>query len=331
MGNKLARRLCAAAITAAAVTALAPTAAAAEPTWTAVPLEVPADVFSVRVNGTDGVDRIVGSYDTFDSGGQYRPGVVWRGTALTVLGEAFDDLTDLTAINTSGVAVGSHAAYNEQPQAVKWTGDHYEDLPAPAGSASVATSVNERGDIVGTADYQVILWPASAPGTYRLLPMPYPTSANGVSIGDDGTVVASVLEPVGSGPSRAFRWDSTGQPRELQRVKRNYGHSVLTIENGMIGGSASLLGAVVWNTSGRIQRFVPDIQLYGMNANGDLLARGNTGGDAWFVDENGVRSALPATFMPSFYPTTLFTNGTVAGYSHDEATFTDTAVIWQRV
>jgi hypothetical protein len=130
------------------------------------------------------VDKIVGSYDTFADGGQARPGVVWQGTTLTVLGE-----------------------------------------------------------------------------------------------------------PVGSGPNRAFRWDSTGLPRELQRVERNSAHSVLTAENGSIAGSAGVLGAVIWNARGRVQRFVPDIHLYGMNANGD---------------------------------------GTVAGYSYDEITFEQTAVIWQR-
>jgi hypothetical protein len=328
MGNKLARRLSAAVMTAAAVAALAPAAAEAEVTWTALPLEVPADVYSVQVSGTDGVNLTVGSFDTFDEGGQARPGLLWRGTALTVLGEAFDDLTELTAVNTSGVAVGSHWSIGEQPQAVRWTGDHYEDLPAPAGSASVATAVNERGDIVGTADYQVILWPASAPGTYRLLTMPFPTSATGVSIGEDGTVAASVLEPVGAGPNRAYRWDSTGTPRELQRVQRNYGHNVLTMERGMIAGSVSNLGAVVWNAKGRVARFVPDIQLYGMNANGDLLARDPSG--PWFVEQNGVRSALPGSFLPSFQPTTLFTDGRVAGYTFDDVTFDQTAVIWQR-
>lgn len=327
MGNKMARRLGAAMLTAAGVVAFAPTAAAAETTWIATPLEVPAGVFSVRVNGTDGVDQIVGSYDTF-AGGPARPGIVWKGTALTVLGEAFGDLTSLTAINTSGVAVGSHASVSEQPQAVKWTGDHYEDLSAPAGSASVATSVNERGDIVGTADSQVILWPASAPGTYRLLPMPYPTTATGVSIGDDGTVAAGVLEPVGSGPNRAFRWDSTGQPRELKRVERDYGHSVLTIENGSIAGSVSVLGAVIWNARGTVQRVIPDVLLEAMNANGDLLGRGFYSG-GWFVEENGVRTDLPTTFMASPYPTTLFTDGRVAGYSYDETTLA-TAVLWQR-
>ncbi|MGB3440400.1 MAG: hypothetical protein WBA97_16765 [Actinophytocola sp.] len=328
MGNKLVGRLGAALMIVAGVAVFAPVAAAEEANWTAVALEVPADVFSVRVNGTDGVDKIVGSYDGFGEGGQIRPGVVWHGTALTVLGEAFDDLTDLTAINGGGVAVGSHASIDEQSQAVKWTGGHYEDLPAPAGSASVATSVNERGDIVGTADGQVILWPVSAPGTYRLLPMPYPTFATGVSIGNGGTVAAGVLEPVGSGPNRAFRWDSAGQPHELRRVEQNYGHSVLTIENGTIAGSANLLGAVIWKAGGKIQRFLPGIQLYGMNANGDLLARGDEGG-SWFVEENGVRTDLPTTFLPS-YPTTLFTNGTVAGYSYDETTFEQTAVVWQR-
>ena len=184
----------------------------------------------------------------------------------------------------------------------------------------MATAVNERGDIVGTADYQVILWPASAPGTYRLLPMPYPTVATGVTVGETGAVAAAVLEPVGSGPNRAFRWDSAEQPRELQRVKRNYEHSVVTVEHGRIAGTVSNLGAVIWNAKGRVQRFVPDIQLYGMNANGDLLARSAEGGP-WFVEENGVRTSLPTTFLPSFYPTTLFTNGTVAGYAFDETTF----------
>ena len=239
MGNKLARRLGAAALTAAGVATLAPTAAAAGTTWTAVPLQVPPDVFSVQVNGTDGVDQIVGSYDTVEGSEQVRPGVVWHGTAFTVLGEAFGDLTDLTAINTSGVAVGSHASIGEKSQAVEWTGDHYVDLPAPAGSDSVATSVNERGDIVGTADYQVILWPAPDPGTYRLLPMPYPTAASGVSIGDDGTVAAGVFEPVGPGLDHAFRWDSTGQCHELQRAEPDEQYSVLTIANGWIAGEAA--------------------------------------------------------------------------------------------
>lgn len=328
MGKKLAR-LGAVAMTAAGLATLAPTAASADTTWTAVALPVPADVYSVVVNGTDGVDQIVGGYDSFDENGQVRSAVVWHGTTLADLGEAFDDLTELYAINTSGVAVGSHAAIGEQQQAVEWTGDHYEDLPAPAGSETIATSINDNGDIVGTADYQVILWPASNPGTYRLLPMPFPTYASGVSIGDDGTVAASVLEPVGSGPNRAFRWDSTGQPVELQRVQPNFVHSVLTIVNGQIAGSVSFEGGVIWNTSGVIQRYIPDIALYGINAGGDLLARAPSGGP-WFVDENGVDTDLPSEFLPSSSPNTLLANGSVAGYSYDEDTFEQTAVLWQR-
>jgi hypothetical protein len=329
MGNSCVRRLGAVAMmVAGAVATVTPLSAAAETTWTATALEVPPDVFSVRVNGTDGVDQIVGSFDTFGSGGQVRPGVVWHGTALTVLGEAFDDLTTLNDINTSGVAVGSHAGVGEVPQATRWVGDHYEDLPAPSGSNSSATSVNERGDIVGTADGQVILWPASDPSTYRLLPMPFPTSAAGVSIGDDGTVVASVIEPVGSGPGRAFRWDSAGQPRELQRVQQNASHGVLTVNNGRIAGGVSPQGGVIWSSRGHVRRFIPDVLLYGMNASGDLLARDTSGGP-WFVEENGCRISLPDNFLPSS-TTTLTDDGAVAGYSYDSTTFLQTAVLWRR-
>jgi hypothetical protein len=328
MGNSWARRCGAVAITVAgAIATVTPTSAAAEVVWTAAALEVPSGVFSVRVNGTDGADQSVGSFDSFNSG-QVRPGVIWRGTALTVLGEAFDDLTDLVAINTSGVAVGSHAGVGENPQATRWVGDHYEDLPAPAGSRSTATSVNERGDIVGTADGQVILWPASDPSTYQLLAMPFPTSATGVSIDDAGTVVAGVLEPVGSGPSRAFRWDSTGQPRELQRVRQDVEHGVLTINNGRIAGSTSPQGGVIWNSRGHVRRVIPDVLMYGMNASGDLLARGVSGGP-WFVEENGCRTSLPDNFLPSG-ATTLTDDGAVAGYSFDSTTFQQTAVLWRR-
>ena len=68
-----------------------------------------------------------------------------------------------------------------------------------------------------------------------------------------------------------------------------------------------------------------------MNVNGDLLARDpNDGGGPWFVEENGVRTELPEAFLPSASPTMLFTNGTVAGYSFDDTTYQQTAVLWQR-
>lgn len=325
MRNSFARRLGAAVITLAGAVAIAPTSAAAAPAWTATPLATPAGVFSVRVNGTDGVNQAVGSYDTI-TGGQSRPGVIWHGTTPTVLGEAFDDLTDLTAINTSGVAVGSHGTPAEPLQAVRWTGDHYEDLPAPAGSTSVATSVNDRGDIVGTTDGQVILWPASAPGTYRLLRMPFPTIAGNVSIDDTGTIAAVVLDD--NGASRAFRWDHQIWPRELERVQQNTGHSVLTVENGLIAGSVNGAGTVIWDALGRVRRFMPDIAIYGMNGSGDLLARGPNG--PWFVERAGVRTSLPDNFLPSFSPASLFDDGSVVGYLADSATGAQTATLFRR-
>jgi uncharacterized membrane protein len=329
MRNSLARRLGAAVITvggAVAVT-ITPTATAAAATWTTTALQTPAGVFSVRVNGTDGVNQTVGSYDTIE-GGQHRPGVIWRGTTPTVLGEAFGELTDLTAINTSGVAVGSHATPTPEPaQAVRWTGDHYEDLPAPAGSSSMAMSINERGDIVGTADGQVIFWPAAAPGTYRLLRMPYSNSSAGpVAIDDAGTIVAALLEPV-SGGVRAFRWDHQISPRELDHAQQNSGHNVVTVENGRIAGGASVFGAVIWDALGHVRRFMPDVAIYGMNTNGDLLARVN---GPWFVERNGVRTSLPDNFLPSFWPTSLFNDGSVVGYTTDSSTGRQTAVLFRR-
>jgi hypothetical protein len=327
-----------AAMLAGAVAALGPTPAVANPavadavvaaTWTATALPVPSGAFA-QVNGTDRHDQVVGWFDTLE-GGQHRPGVIWRGGELVVLGEAFGELTELTAVNTSGVAVGSHFGIGEfQRQATRYVGGRFEDLPAPAGSDSVARSVNERGDVVGLADGLVILWPAADPGTYRLLPMPFPAYpyATSVSIGDDGTVAASVLEPVGSGPSRAYRWDRGEHPHELQRVRQNSEHSVQTVANGRIAGTVGDLGTVVWDTKGRVCRLAPDVAFGAMNDSGHLLAQSTQGGP-WFVEEAGVRTALPDSFLPAG-PTTLTDDGTVAGYSYDSTTGEQTAVLWRR-
>lgn len=326
MGRRRTRSL-AAMVVALATVPLVQVPAGADPAaWTATALPVPADVF-VQVNGTDGQDQIVGSFDFIDSE-QRRPGVVWRGGELVVLGEAFGELTDLTAINVSGVAVGSHSDITElQRQATRYVGGHFEDLAAPADSDSVATAVNERGDVVGTADGQVILWPAAAPGTYKLLPMPFPTTATGVSITDNGTVAAGVLEPVGSGPLHAYRWDSQGKVHELGRVRPDAEHFVLTATHGRIAGGVSGDGAVVWDTKGTVQRFIRNVGLSAINDHGNILARKGAG--PWFVQENGVRTPLPADFLPSG-PTTLTNDGAVAGYSFDETTFEQTAVVWRR-
>ncbi|HEU5470482.1 MAG TPA: hypothetical protein VFV67_07500 [Actinophytocola sp.] len=153
-----------------------------EVVWTATALPLPGGAFFGTVAGTDGVDRFVGWVDTI-AGGQHRRGVIWQNEVPTVLGEAFEELTELVAVNTSGVAVGSHFGFDFRRQATRYAGGRFEDLPVPAGAESVATSVNERGDVVGTANGRVIVWPANDPGFYRLLAMPFPTSAFGVSIG----------------------------------------------------------------------------------------------------------------------------------------------------
>lgn len=325
MGRWRTRSL-AAMVVALATVPLGQVPAGADPAvWTATALPVPADVF-VQVNGTDGQDQVVGFFDFIDSE-QHRPGVVWRGGELVVLGEAFGELTDLTAINVSGVAVGSHADVTEfQRQATRYVNGHYEDLPAPAGSDSVATAINERGDIAGTADGQVILWPAAAPGTYKLLPMPFPTFASGVSITDNGTVAAAVLEPVGSGPQHAYRWDLKGRVHELDGARPGVEHFVLTATHGRIAGGAGSEGAVVWDTKGVVQRFIRNVGLTAINDHGNILGRKGAG--PWFVQQNGVRTPLPANFLPSG-PTTLMNDGAVAGYSFDENTFEQTAVIWR--
>src|ERR1700741_1819693 len=110
MGRWRTRSL-AAMVVALATVPLGQVPAGADPAaWTATALPVPADVFGVQVNGTDRQDQIVGSFATLDSE-QHRPGVVWRGGELVVLGEAFGELTDLLAIHVNGVEVISHSAF----------------------------------------------------------------------------------------------------------------------------------------------------------------------------------------------------------------------------
>ena len=301
--------------------------AAASFTWTATPLPVPAGVFSVRVNGTDRGNQVVGGYDTFE-GGQHRPGVLWRNGELIVLGEASGQLTELTAVNTSGVAVGGHFGFGSPGRrAMRFVVDHYEDLPVPEGTRdSMATSVNARGDIAGTVDGRLIVWRAGDPAGFQLPLMPFDSFTSGVGIGDDGTVVGSVLEPVGSGPNRAFRWDVTGQFHELDRVDQDAEHSTITIAGKRIAGHVSPFGGVVWGLRGHIRRDVPNTLIYAMNTRGHLLARGNDG--PWFLLRHGNRIDLPNEFLPSG-GTTLTDDDSVAGYSFVNGV--QTPVLWRLV
>jgi hypothetical protein len=128
----------------------------------------------------------------------------------------------VNAVNSSGDFVGT-SGY--KPAWVYRNG-RINVLPLPDEAKSVSISgINERGDIAGWVDlaprgaadsgYRPIVWPAGAPGTYRLLEVPSPWIARSNGIGEDGTVVGTLTSPQQHG-SEPYIWhpDGTGQPLE---------------------------------------------------------------------------------------------------------------------
>ena len=171
------------------------------------------------------------------------------------------------AVSGSGVVVGYRSS-GGVTAGFRYHDGVYETLPSPAGVRATATAVNESGDIVGytgdgAAPYRVILWPANAPGSYRII-------ADGKAVGIDnaGRVVT---EP-------GLVWSPDGSTRQLA----GYGDLVIQRYQGerIIGRSWSQGEQLIeWDVNtGAVLGVTPGNTAMGINANG-LLA-------AWYVNND---------------------------------------------
>ncbi|WP_133851089.1 hypothetical protein [Labedaea rhizosphaerae] len=95
----------------------------------------------------------------------------WHNGVAEDLGRAFGQQTELNDINSTGTAVGMTIADGVPDDAVVYRDGRFTALPIPPGHRTArALSINDTGDIVGTAGgigdtFDLTIWRASAPGT----------------------------------------------------------------------------------------------------------------------------------------------------------------------
>jgi len=271
-----------------AVTTTLPASAVAAPsaapcTWVASDLPVPA--------GTTGGTVAVAGPNGYMAGLAWKAGtrvnVLWHNREVVEMPQPPNDTAlQFAAISGRGEVVGYQSS-TDVSAGFRYHDGVYETLPSPPGVRATATAINESGDIVGyigdgRVPYQVILWSANAPGSYRII-------ADGKAVGIDNTgrVVTApglVWSPDGSTRQLAGYGDLGIQRYQGERIvglSRTYGEQIVEWDVN----TGAVLGKTPGNTA------------MGINANG-LLA-------AWYFnddDSNTLGIWRNRTFLGDFAP-----------------------------
>ncbi|MEV6910382.1 hypothetical protein [Amycolatopsis sp. NPDC051071] len=227
------------------------TAAAADGcTWVRGTLPLPAGSTTGSVSGAANGGWFVGGGSTTD-------GIRWHNGVAENLGTAGGKQTDLNDVNSSGVAVGTTYANSFPDGGVVYRNGRYETLPVPPGlRMGRAKAINDTGDIVGMASgigdsFDLMLWPASAPGTVqRINPDPAVYSyVSPVDIDEQGRILIRA-----EGSELAYFVREAGGSLTKLALKTDY---VNAFRGGRISGEISENGKFVtvdWDTTGRIVR-----------------------------------------------------------------------------
>jgi hypothetical protein len=239
--------------------------------------------------------------------------VVWHDGAI-VGSQVWPDGVDVRVSGVNGS--GDVSGYLYWPDTGAWSGFRFRDgvldlLPSPAAARTTTSDINESGDIVGyigytgSADTGGVLWPASAPGTYRIL------AEDGlVGIDDSGRVVTEsgvIRSPDGStvrlagandlaferfghgriighaprSSSALTEWDMTGA-----RIRSTTGNTAVGVNgNGLLAawyfknGGSNTLG--VWRDGTFLGDVGTVLNVYDVTDNDELVGSWGTGGARW--------------------------------------------------
>lgn len=226
-------------------------------TWTKTAWEMPANTNYGWLVGTNG-KYAVGGTGYWQGGPNItnRRGALWENGKLVLQGVEKPNLYD---VNASGLVVGQDII------ASKWVGVKVARdgsatvLPSnPAWESFSADLVNNAGDIVGTADVgtreTVVVWPASAPGTYRELSTPDVSSLTLVDVDEQGRIVVDTDSSTGG-----FVRDTDGQWRKLAAPGPGGYGTPQAIRDGRVVGDvhdSNSYAAAEWNAQGALVRTI---------------------------------------------------------------------------
>ncbi|GIJ57507.1 hypothetical protein [Virgisporangium aurantiacum] len=188
-------------------TTLPPDATVGRPATGCTPedLPLPGGVTAATVTGIDPTGRFV--VGLVAGAADRDAGIVWTDGRPRLLPAGTGGVA---AVNASGVVVGTAASPDGSPAWVYRDG-RVDRLPVPPGGAASAVAINAGGDIAGVLHRDgatvPIVWPASDPGTYRLLDTPGAPVVHAIT--DTGIVVGGIED---GGP---YRWEPNGTGRPL--------------------------------------------------------------------------------------------------------------------
>ncbi|SOB82460.1 hypothetical protein [Streptomyces sp. 1331.2] len=202
--------------------------------------------------------------------------------------------TNASDVNSSGLMAGS-SIVNNKFTAVKVspTGTKTALPSNPTWSGAEAKVINNAGDIAGVASIGtksfVVVWPASAPGTYRELPTPSTSTLILTDIDEQGRTV-------GYTDAGGFVTDLNGQWHTLAAKGTNATGEPTAIRDGRIVGSINSdtsYSEAEWDAQGTLVRTI---------TNGAIEARA--------IGGNGTVGGL--AFVNSVSRSVLWSNGVVS-------------------
>ncbi|MFS8095570.1 hypothetical protein LFM09_00360 [Lentzea alba] len=149
----------------------APQASAADCTWTAQDLPVPAGAQYAEAHGSSPNNTLITGSASFN-----KPrGVVWENGVLRQMAEPAQPETYVNprAVNNSGTVVGSQLVYTDGKflnRAFRYENGRYEMLATEQNEETRAIGVNEAGDVIGEVSLVsspgtpwVAMWPKGQP------------------------------------------------------------------------------------------------------------------------------------------------------------------------
>jgi hypothetical protein len=231
---------------------------AASCTWTSERLPTGHSVTEARIEAAGPNGYLVGAL-TPQNGTKARP-LVWHNKVPTVLPDLPDWGIWPQAVNGRGDVAGFLTPVSSPTgtwRAFLYRGGTYVILPSPAGVDTWATEVNGSGDVVGhistgtSSNPQLVLWPADAPQTYRVI-----TTGFVVGLDDTRRIITGdgrIISPNGS----------------VTRISGQPDHRVEMYAGGrLVGGFTDFGNRREWGITGDFIREIPGHKVVGVSPSG---------------------------------------------------------------
>jgi hypothetical protein len=244
-------------------------------------------------------------------------------------------------VSSTGVVIGESSDGREADRVLGWM---YRDgqvttLPAPAEARRVQPwSVNIHGDAVGFSQRpgpndavvvinELVLWPAAAPGTFRLLTVPDGTDPMG-SIRDDGTVLGTAIFPgTGNGGLDGVIWWPDGTVERMHHPGSNILGSTGDWVFGNFAAPDNLKG-FRYNVRSHeyvdLDTFEPGLVLAGDRLVGRVLGPAGSTPAIW---HDGTVEALP--LPPSVKDVEVTTAGNRVIYGRSQSPADPSVLLWR--